>query len=144
LVAVCDLLIPVGRALVPGRLVLIAVGEALVRVGRGLVRVGDGLVGVSGALVSPKRLLLFARTVPTGCRRSVTVRYDAERQDRYGRTLAYVWRARDRRFIQADLVAGGYARTLRVEPNTRHAERLDRLQAKARAARRGLWGACMP
>jgi len=74
----------------------------------------------------------------------VTVRNDQERRDHFGRLLAYVWRARDGRFIQGDLVAGGYARTLRVEPNTRHAERLDRLQAKARAARRGLWRACMP
>ena len=74
----------------------------------------------------------------------VILRYDQDREDRYGRTLAYVWRARDRRFIQGDLVAGGYARTLRIEPNTRHAARLERLQAKARAQGRGLWEACAP
>jgi micrococcal nuclease len=65
-----------------------------------------------------------------------------EPRDRYGRLLAYVYRASDDRFVNADLVAGGFARTLAIPPNVRHRERFVALADAARQARRGLWGAC--
>ncbi len=67
---------------------------------------------------------------------------DREPRDRYGRLLAYVYRVRDGRFVNARLVAGGYARTLRIAPNTRFAERLAALEDEAREAGLGLWGRC--
>jgi micrococcal nuclease len=72
----------------------------------------------------------------------VRLRYDAEHQDRYGRTLAYVYRARDGLFVNAELVRRGLARVLTIPPDTRHASLFRHLAARARAARRGLWGAC--
>src|SRR5438034_4441278 len=51
----------------------------------------------------------------------VRLRFDAERRDRYGRLLAYVYRARDGLFVNAALVRGGYATTLTIPPNTAHA-----------------------
>jgi micrococcal nuclease len=74
--------------------------------------------------------------------RQVTLTFDRERRDRYGRLLAYVRREPDGLWINGALVAEGYARTLAIPPNTARAGRLARLQAQARAARRGLWGAC--
>ena len=71
----------------------------------------------------------------------VRLRYDAERRDRYGRTLAYVHRARDGLFVNAALVRGGYARVLTIEPNDSHAGLFRRLALRARGAGRGLWGA---
>jgi micrococcal nuclease len=74
--------------------------------------------------------------------RRVLLRYDAERRDRYGRTLAYVYRARDGLFVNAELVRRGYARVLTIPPNVEHATLFHRLAARARATDRGLWGAC--
>jgi micrococcal nuclease len=68
--------------------------------------------------------------------------YDAERRDRYGRLLAYVYRARDGLFVNTELVRDGYARTLTIAPNTRFAERFAALAAAARHAGKGLWSAC--
>jgi micrococcal nuclease len=67
---------------------------------------------------------------------------DAERRDRYGRLLAYVYRVRDGLFVNAELVRRGYARTLTISPNVAHAAELRRLAAAARRTGRGLWSAC--
>jgi micrococcal nuclease len=72
----------------------------------------------------------------------VRLRYDAEREDRYGRTLAYVYRARDGVFVNAELVRRGYARQLTIPPNVAHAGLFGRLAARARERKRGLWRAC--
>ena len=72
----------------------------------------------------------------------VTLRLDAEPRDRYGRLLAYVYRRRDGLFVNAELVRGGFARTLEIRPNTEHAGELRRLQRAARTAARGLWHTC--
>ena len=68
--------------------------------------------------------------------------FDVERRDRFGRLLAYVYRARDGVFVNAALVRGGFARTLTVPPNVRFARRFTALAAEARRAGRGLWSAC--
>jgi micrococcal nuclease len=72
----------------------------------------------------------------------VRLRFDAERRDRYGRLLAYVYRARDGLFVNAQLVRRGYARTLTIAPNVRHAGEFRRLAADARRHGTGLWSSC--
>jgi micrococcal nuclease len=67
---------------------------------------------------------------------------DAERRDRYGRLLAYVYRARDGLFVNAALVRGGYAVPLTIPPNVGHAEQFRRLAAAARRKGRGMWSSC--
>jgi micrococcal nuclease len=74
--------------------------------------------------------------------RRVRLVLDVEQRDRYGRMLAYVYRAGDGRFVNAALVRDGYARTLTVPPNVRFADRFARLAADARRSGRGLWSAC--
>jgi micrococcal nuclease len=66
--------------------------------------------------------------------------FDAERRDKYGRLLAYVYVGDT--FVNAELVRRGYARTLTIEPNDSFAERFARLAQEAANAGRGLWGAC--
>lgn len=78
---------------------------------------------------------------------TVRLVFDRERRDAYGRLLAYVYtRARadagGSRFVNAALIRDGYARTLEIAPNTRHASQLQRLEARAGRAGRGLWGDC--
>jgi micrococcal nuclease len=67
---------------------------------------------------------------------------DVEARDRFGRLLAYVYRVRDGRFVNAELVRRGYARTLTIPPNVRFADRFAGLARAARVAGRGLWSAC--
>jgi micrococcal nuclease len=67
---------------------------------------------------------------------------DVEARDRYGRLLAYVFRAGDGRFVNEVLVREGFARTLTIPPNVRYADRLSALAGEARRAGRGLWSAC--
>jgi micrococcal nuclease len=74
--------------------------------------------------------------------RRVRLAYDAEHRDRYGRLLAYVYRADDDAFVNARLVEDGYARTLTIPPNVRFADRFASLARAAREHRRGLWRAC--
>ncbi|MGK2936461.1 MAG: thermonuclease family protein [Solirubrobacteraceae bacterium] len=59
-----------------------------------------------------------------------------------GRLLAYVYRARDGVFVNAALVREGYAQSLTIAPNVRHADDFAALARSARTAGRGLWGAC--
>ncbi len=75
-------------------------------------------------------------------RQAVILRFDAEPRDRYGRLLAYVYRRRDKLFVNGELLQGGFATTLTITPNLRHARELRALERRARAAGRGLWGAC--
>jgi micrococcal nuclease len=72
--------------------------------------------------------------------RRVRLVFDAERRDPYGRLLAYVHLGG--RFVNADLVRRGLARTLTIAPNDRFSERFKRLEIAAARAGRGLWGAC--
>jgi len=73
---------------------------------------------------------------------ALTLRFDRELRDRYGRLLAYVYRARDGLLVNARLVADGAARTLAIAPNTGDATQLGALEARARAGGLGLWSAC--
>jgi micrococcal nuclease len=74
--------------------------------------------------------------------RTVKLVEDREERDRYGRLLAYVYRADDGLFVNAALVRGGYARTLTIAPNTAHEAEFAALAAQARSAGRGLWSRC--
>jgi micrococcal nuclease len=71
---------------------------------------------------------------------TVRLRFDAERRDRYGRLLAYVYLGR--RLVNAVLLRRGLARPLTIPPNDSLATRFERLARAAGGAGRGLWGAC--
>jgi micrococcal nuclease len=74
--------------------------------------------------------------------RTVRLEFDAERRDRYGRLLAYVYREPDGLFVNAELVRRGYAQPLTIAPNVAHASEFRRLARSARRGGRGLWAAC--
>ncbi len=67
---------------------------------------------------------------------------DEEAHDVYGRTLAYVYRAADNLFVDRELLADGYARTLTIPPNNAHEADLAAAQRSAQQAGKGLWSAC--
>ena len=70
----------------------------------------------------------------------VKVTYGEDTLDQYGRALIYIWR--NGRLFNATLVRKGYARVEIYSPNDRYASRLYKLQSEAKAAGRGMWGAC--
>jgi micrococcal nuclease len=122
-------------------------GDTFVLEGGGRVRLlgidtpetvdSDRPVGCYGPQAS-----VYAKHLLSG--RRVRLVYDRELRDRYGRLLAYVYlrRPAGELFVNARLIALGYARTLSIPPNTAHAGELRRLEAGAALAGRGLWSAC--
>lgn len=71
--------------------------------------------------------------------KKVRLEMDVERQDKYTRTLAYVY-LEDGRFVNAELLKEGYAQLLTIPPNVRYVDLFIGLQKQARDAKRGLWG----
>lgn len=73
--------------------------------------------------------------------KDVDIDYDAECADKYGRLLGYV--SVDGRDVSSLLVELGYACVLYIPPDgAERRDELDALEAAARAARAGMWGAC--
>ena len=71
----------------------------------------------------------------------VRLEFDVERIDRYGRTLAYVWRGDE--LFNETLVRQGYAFVTTYPPDVKYVDRFASAQAEARAAGRGVWGRCV-
>jgi micrococcal nuclease len=73
---------------------------------------------------------------------AIRLERDVEARDRYGRLLAYVYRVSDGTFVNLALAEEGYAQPLTIPPNVAYTARFSAAAAAARAAHRGLWGAC--
>lgn len=71
----------------------------------------------------------------------IELRMDVEHTDRYGRTLAYVFRRSDGLFINLELVREGYARVYTFPPNVAHVDEFLAAERDARTHDRGLWAA---
>ncbi len=78
--------------------------------------------------------------IPVGT--EVRLVLDVEPEDRYDRTLAYVYRLSDGAFVNLALARDGFATALSIAPNVAHADDVAAAVAEARAAGRGLWSAC--
>lgn len=64
--------------------------------------------------------------------------FDVQREDRYGRTLAYLY-GPDGSMINEEMARAGYALASTYPPNVRHVDRIRAAVQAARAARTGLW-----
>jgi micrococcal nuclease len=71
--------------------------------------------------------------------RSVSIEYDVERRDKYGRLLAYI-RTTDGRLVNAEMVRDGYAVLFTFPPNVKHVGEFTPAQRQARERKRGIWG----
>ena len=80
------------------------------------------------------------RLLPRGT--PVYLERDAEARDRYGRLLAYVYRSKDRLFINLEMTRAGFAASYTYPPNVAHADEFVAAAGDARDAGRGLWSAC--
>lgn len=68
----------------------------------------------------------------------VRLEMDIEKQDKYGRTLAYVWVGET--LVNEELVKQGFATVTTYAPNVKYVERFLSAQKEAREGGRGLWG----
>jgi micrococcal nuclease len=71
---------------------------------------------------------------------TVALEWDAQRLDRYDRTLAYVWLGEV--LFNARLLHEGYAQLLTIPPNVMYVERFRAAEQRARDQNLGLWGKC--
>ncbi|MBX5318135.1 thermonuclease NucI [Staphylococcus caprae] len=69
---------------------------------------------------------------------NVYLEYDKEKNDRYGRTLAYVW-INDKRMFTEELVEKGLAREKYYSPNGKYRDVLIKAQNKAKQNKVNLW-----
>ena len=79
----------------------------------------------------------FTRNLLLG--ESVYLRFDVEQTDRYGRLLAYLYRAPDGLFVNLEIVRQGYGHAYTRFP-FKHRELFRHYGTKARAAGKGLYG----
>lgn len=70
--------------------------------------------------------------------KQVTLEFDVQERDQYGRLLAYVWL--NGQLFNEVLVREGYAQVSTFPPNVKYVERFLAAQQEAREAGRGLWG----
>ncbi len=78
----------------------------------------------------------FIELAPPGTR--LTVEYDAERTDDFGRDLAYLFLSGGT-LLNEELVARGYAVAFVIPPNRRYERRIRAAEERARAGGTGLW-----
>lgn len=69
----------------------------------------------------------------------VTLRFDKERKDDYGRVLAYLY-LRDGSMFNRKLLEMGYVQIATFPPNVKHVQEFKKAQREARKAERGIWG----
>jgi micrococcal nuclease len=78
----------------------------------------------------------FTRELVQG--KKVRLEFDIEKRDRYGRLLAYVY-LEDGTFVNARIIAEGYAQVMTIAPNVKFAETFLKLEREARRKGNGLW-----
>ena len=96
-------------------------------------------LGRAGAPDQPLARAARERLVALLADRCVTLVFDREREDRYGRLLASV-RLEDKTRVEAVLLREGLAWTVAVPPNLAHLKRHQAAEAQARARGLGVWG----
>ena len=83
-----------------------------------------------------KEATAFVKSLLLG--ESVYLRFDSNRTDRYGRLLAYLYRAPDGLFVNLEVVRQGYGKVYTVFP-FKHKSLFQHYSGQAQQARKGLW-----
>lgn len=83
-----------------------------------------------------RRAYEFTKNLVEGKR--VSLEFDIEKRDKYGRLLAYVY-LKDGTFLNAEVARGGYASLMTIPPNVKYADLFLKLFQEARVNKRGLW-----
>ena len=87
--------------------------------------------------LGPEATALLARTLPEGTK--IKLKFDVEREDRYGRTLAAVY-TEDGTLVNAEIARAGLGAAMEVGKNSAFLGPVQAAQAEAKEAGRGLFG----
>jgi micrococcal nuclease len=80
-------------------------------------------------------------TIRNLAEQKVVLEYDQEREDNYGRTLAYIYH--DGENFNQKLLTEGYATIMIVGPNDKYETEFKKAVAEARESRKGIWNQLM-
>ncbi len=69
----------------------------------------------------------------------ITIEFDAQEKDRYGRLLGYVYLSNGK-MLNEEIVKAGYANVMTIPPNVKYQDRFLKAYKHARERKRGLWG----
>ena len=83
-----------------------------------------------------RRSYEFTKNLVEGKR--VRLEFDAEKHDKYGRLLAYVY-LKDGTFVNDEVIKQGYASQMTYPPNVKYADKFLKSYQEARENKRGLW-----
>ena len=83
-----------------------------------------------------KKATEFTRRIAD--KKRVTLEFDIEKRDRYGRLLAYVYLP-DGKMLNAEILRQGYGQLYTFQPNIKYVDLFIKVQAEARSNDRGLW-----
>lgn len=78
----------------------------------------------------------FTKSQLTG--KKITLEFDVQQRDKYGRLLAYVYL--DGKMFNKTLLEEGYAQIATFPPNVKYVDEFKQIQAKAKEEKKGLWG----
>ncbi len=69
----------------------------------------------------------------------VTIEFDVDQRDRYGRLLGYVYLSNGK-MLNEEIVKAGYATVMTIPPNVKYQDRFLKAYKHAKERKRGLWG----
>jgi micrococcal nuclease len=69
--------------------------------------------------------------------KTVTLEFDVQIKDKYGRLLAYIWLGKE--LYNETLVKEGYANVMTIQPNVKYQKKFLAAEQAARKAKKGLW-----
>ena len=82
-----------------------------------------------------KKISKWVKKQLTG--KKVKLKYDKDKYDQYGRTLAYVYLGKS--MFNKTLLKKGYARAVYYAPNGKYRKTFNKLQATAKKKKKGFW-----
>ncbi len=92
---------------------------------------------VEAIVASGKRARAFVKSqIRKGGK--VSLEFDVEKRDRYGRLLAYIYLP-DGRMLNEIIVRSGYASVMTIPPNVKHRDLFQKAYRHARQNKLGLW-----
>ena len=69
----------------------------------------------------------------------IKLEYDEEKTDKYGRTLAYVYRESDGKCLNEALILASLAKVVKYEPNVKYYKEYKELERQVRPSAQGIW-----
>jgi len=69
---------------------------------------------------------------------TITIEYDVQELDRYGRLLGYVYLSNGK-MLNEEIVKAGYANVMTIPPNVKYEDKFLKAYKHAKEGKRGLW-----